>query len=419
MLKKIPTRELRLGMHLHRLEGSWINHPFWRERFLLTDAGDLRKLHECGVHECWIDTALGRDVEHRAWAAPPTPVPPVPASARASAPAAAPAAPAPAQPQRSFESELNQAADIYRRGRKAVIEMFAQARMGKAIDTEGCRELVEDVARSVRRNGGALVSLVRLKTRDDYSYMHSVAVCALMVALGRQLGMDEARCRQAGMAGLLHDVGKALMPLEVLAKPGKLTDEEWQIMRSHPERGYALLQEGGSSDAEAMDVALHHHERIDGGGYPHGLKADAITELARMGAICDVYDAVTSNRPYKAGWDPAESIARMASWKGHFDGKLFGAFVQSLGIYPTGSVVRLESARLAVVAEQSPTALLSPVVIVFFSTKSQMHVPPQRLDLAKPGCADRIVAREPAAAAQFGHTDDFWVDPDLLRRMQR
>jgi HD-GYP domain-containing protein (c-di-GMP phosphodiesterase class II) len=325
----------------------------------------------------------------------------------------------PVQPTEPPKAELRRAAAICRQGREAVANMFNEARMGRTVDTEAARALVEEVAASVERNAGALVSLARLKTKDDYTYMHSVAVCALMVALARTTDMSEAQCREAGMAGLMHDVGKAMMPLDLLGKPGKLTDEEWRMMRSHSERGHQLLLESATAPAAVMDVALHHHERFDGAGYPHGLAGEAISELSRMGAICDVYDAVTSNRPYKAGWDPAESIARMASWKGHFDRRLFTAFVHSLGIYPTGSVVRLESGRLAVVAEQNPEALLAPLVVVFFSTKSQLHVEPQRVDLSRQGCTDRIVAREAGAAAQFRHLDELWLDPELLRRIPR
>lgn len=432
MLKKIPTRDLRLGMHLHRLEGSWMQHPFWRSSFLIEDARDLKRLLACGVAECWIDVSLGVDVAPAA-ADPAAPVPAAvepTAAAPADAaeglrPAADPAAgQAPAalripRQRVSFGDELKEAAAICRRGREAMMSMFAEARLGRAVDTEGCRALVEDVAASVERNTGALVSLARLKTKDDYTYMHSVAVCALMVALARQLGMDEARCREAGHAGLLHDVGKALMPPEVLGKPGKLTEEEWRVMRSHPERGHRLLLDSGTAGEAALDVALHHHERVDGQGYPHRLTGASISEVARMGAICDVYDAITSNRPYKAGWDPAESVAKMASWKGHFDARLFAAFVHSLGIYPTGSVVRLESGRLAVVAEQSAGALLAPVVMVFFSTRSQMPIEPQRLDLSRPGCRDRIVAREAGAATQFRHIDELWMNPDLAQRVAR
>ncbi|CAD5372390.1 Phosphodiesterase [Rubrivivax sp. A210] len=431
MLKKIPVRQLRMGMHLHKLEGSWIDHPFWKTRFVIDDAADLRKLRACGVDECWIDVDLGLDVAGADDATLPTPArepDPEPAQARPEAPpplpragaAAAPAAPPrPPEPQTDLRAELKQAAAICNRGREAVLAMFGEARMGHTIDPETCLPLVEEISNSVARNAGALVSLARLKTVDDYSYMHSVAVCALMVALGRQLGFDEDACRAAGLAGLMHDIGKALMPLEVLNKPGRLTEEEFAIIRTHPERGRELLAEGGGSTAAMLDVVLHHHERVDGSGYPDKLSGEAFTQLARMGSVCDVYDAITSNRPYKKGWDPAESIARMASWKGHFDERIFGAFVRSLGIYPTGSLVRMASGRLAVVCEQNPANLVAPTVKVFFSTKTQLHITPTLLDLSRPGTTDRIVGREPRVVdgvPRFTHIDELWADPEALRR---
>jgi putative nucleotidyltransferase with HDIG domain len=296
--------------------------------------------------------------------------------------------------------------------------MFGQARMGRSVDPQLCLPLVLDIAASVSRNASALVSLSRLKTRDDYSYMHSVAVCALMVSLARQLGMDEAACREAGMAGLMHDIGKAVMPESVLQKPGRLSDSETRVIRTHPERGHELLVEGGTASASTLDVVLHHHERFDGQGYPHQLAGEGISLLARMGALCDVYDAVTSNRPYKMGWDPAESLARMASWRGQFDARLLAALVQSLGIYPTGSLVRLESQRLAVVLEQNPHALGQPKVSVFYSLRSEMQIEPREMDLAAPGCHDRIAARAPRKAGEFERLDELWADAETLHRVR-
>jgi putative nucleotidyltransferase with HDIG domain len=287
--------------------------------------------------------------------------------------------------------------------------MFQEVRMGKTVDAGSARALVEEISDSVLRNPGALISLARLKTADDYTYMHSVAVCAMMVALARQLNLDEAQIRSAGLAGLLHDLGKAVMPMDVLNKPGKLTDDEFLTIKSHPVQGHAMLLSGDNPDPVVLDVCLHHHEKVDGSGYPEGLMDDQISLFAKMGAVCDVYDAITSNRPYKAGWDPAESLHKMASWaRGHFDIMVFQAFVKSLGIYPVGSLVRLSSGRMGVVVEQSPKSLITPRVNVFFSTKSGCRIPPQLLDLSDPGCAEKIESREDPAKWKFHDLNALW-----------
>ena len=161
----------------------------------------------------------------------------------------------------------------------------------------------------MQRNAGALLGLVRLKSHDDYTFMHSVAVCTLMVVLSRRMGLTEAQVCEAGLAGLLHDVGKARIPLAVLNKPGALSADEYRLVQGHPRLGHDMLAEAGVPTAAVLDVCLHHHERPDGQGYPEGLCGADFSLQARMGAVCDVYDAITSNRPYKSGWGPADSIA--------------------------------------------------------------------------------------------------------------
>jgi putative nucleotidyltransferase with HDIG domain len=404
MYKKVPTPQLRLGMFIQALDGPWLSHPFWKTKFLLDDPADLQALQGSGVAAVWIDPARGADLADAA----PLRVAPAPAQA----PAGAGAATAPVAPARQrMGEEVARAAQLVNRSRQVVMHLFGEARMGRAIDAEQCLPLVEEVADSVSRNPSALISLARLKTKDDYTYMHSVAVCALMVALARQLGLSEQQTREAGLAGLLHDVGKMMMPLEVLNKPGALSDAEFEVMRSHPMRGFEALKEGGMVPDSALDVCLHHHEKMDGSGYPQRLSGEQISLLARMGAVCDVYDAITSNRPYKAAWDPAGSIQRMAQWQGHFDPLVFQSFVKSVGIFPVGTLVKLASGRLAVVVEQNQANLVAPVVRVFFSTKSRMPIPVQLLDLSQSGAGDKIVGREAAKDWGFGHLDQLWNQP--------
>ena len=170
-----------------------------------------------------------------------------------------------------MRQEYQRAAAICKAATGAVRHMFAEVRMGRAIDQEVARQVAEEITDSVLRNGGALISLARLKTADGYTYMHSVAVCALMVALARQLGLSEAETRAAGFAGLMHDLGKADVPLEVLNKPGRLSEDEFAQVRLHPEHGYQRLLAAGVDDPIALDVCLHHHERLDGKGYPKQL----------------------------------------------------------------------------------------------------------------------------------------------------
>lgn len=404
MLKKIGVEDLRLGMFVHELCGSWIDHPFWRSRLKLDDQAVLQQILDSPVREVMIDVTKGLDV-----AAPepePEPEPAPPPEPVKSIPAHV------AEPRVSLEAEMGRAAKVCATARGAVASMFQEARMGKAIDAKHALPVVEEISSSVRRNPGALIGLARLKNKDDYTYMHSVAVCALMVSLARQLKLDDQQTREAGMAGLLHDIGKMMVPLSILNKPGKLTDDEFVSVKNHPMEGYKLLKEGSGVSDITLDVCLHHHEKMAGNGYPDKLKGEQLSIFARMGAVCDVYDAITSNRPYKSGWDPSESIRKMAEWSGpHFDPAVFQAFVKSIGIYPVGTLVKLESGRLGVVTEQHEKSLLAPKVKVFFSTKSQSYIPPQVLDLAGPGLQDKIVGREDAAKWGLKNVNDFWTSP--------
>lgn len=391
MLKKIHVHDARLGMYVHELCGSWMDHPFWKKAFDLSDPKDLHTLQTCGLKEIWIDTEKGLDIEAHVVAIS-TENQQQKIERELQAAAASPIKPV---TRISMQEEVSRARKLQDKSKAAVTSMFKEARMGNAIHVADAAPLVDEIKQSISRNPEAFLNISRLKNKDDYTYLHSVAVCALMIALGKQMELSEEDIKDAGMAGLLHDVGKMMIPEEVLNKPGKLTDEEFEIIKAHPQRGWEVLNHAEGANTVALDVVLHHHERVDGTGYPEKISGDALSLFARMGAVCDVYDALTSNRCYKSGWEPAEALRKMAEWRnGHFDERIFHAFVKTIGIYPTGTLVRLKSGRLAIVMEQSEKGLLTPMVKAFFSTKANEPIMPEMIDLSK--SADSIANVEQA-----------------------
>ena len=379
MLKKIHVRNIRTGMFINEICGSWMDHPFWKKAFLLSIDADLKTLQTCGIQEVWIDTEKGLDVESKAVVSTGEEE-----KKKVEADLLKIATEPPPEPHTPIHDEMARARKLQAKSKEAVTSMFNEVRMGNAIKVSEAAPLVEEISQSIMRNPEAFLNLVRLKTKDDYTYMHSVAVCALMIALGKQLGLTGQDLKDAGLAGLLHDVGKMMIDDAVLNKPGKLTDEEFELIKEHPRKGWEVLQGSPDITAVALDVCRHHHERVDGTGYPDRISGEKLTLLARMGAVCDVYDALTSNRCYKNGWEPAEAIRKMAEWRnGHFDEKVFQAFVKTIGIYPSGTLVRLKSGRLAIVIEQTGKSLLTPIVKAFFSTKSNEPIMPEMIDLSR------------------------------------
>lgn len=391
MKRKVSTKELTVGMHIAEICGSWLNHPFWRSSFLVKDEKQIRELVRAGVTEVWIDDSKGvgvvvkveNETEDRAEVGQ-NPI-------------------KNEEPKRSFKEEAEFARKLKARAKEAMRELYEDARMGAALNVEGAANLVNEISGSLTRNSNALLNVMKLKNADDYTYFHSVAVCALMISLARELRMGEDEVRLAGTAGLMHDVGKAFMPMDVLNKPGKLTDEEFETIKAHPMEGWKAASAANGADSVVADVCRHHHEKTDGSGYPDGLSGDEISVYAKMGAICDVYDAITSNRCYKKGWGAAESIRRMAEWQaGHFDERIFKAFVKTVGIYPTGTLLNLRAGKLAIVTGQSGRGLLKPSAVAFYSWRGNERLLPEKVVI---NGADDVMGTE--KAEDWGFDEDF------------
>jgi HD-GYP domain-containing protein (c-di-GMP phosphodiesterase class II) len=390
MLKKVDSSQLRVGMYIHDLDCSWIEHPFVRNRFLLTTEDEIRKIRSAKIRGVVIDCSKGLGVTDAPTLAESRDQTESELQNLVSTPAQPSLAPQPARA--SMAEELQRAANIRRQAAGLVREVMQDARLGKAIELERVTPVVENITASILRNPGALLGLLRIKGKDDYTFLHSVSVCTLLVAFCRSRNMNDEITYQAGLGGLLHDTGKALVPDHILNKPGRLTNEEFEIIKRHPQDGHDLLLKTPGIGPIPLDITLHHHERRDGSGYPDKLGADDISELAQMAAIVDVYDAITADRVYHKGLPAAEALRKIYEWsKFHFNPVLAQEFVRCVGIYPVGTLVMLESERLAVVVEPHESSLLTPKVNVFYDSRSRSYIRPETVDLAR---EDKIVRHE-------------------------
>jgi HD-GYP domain-containing protein (c-di-GMP phosphodiesterase class II) len=393
MLKKVDASQLKVGMYIHDLSCDWMTHPFVRNRFLLSSDDEIRKIINAGIHDVVIDSAKGLDVQDAPTLAE--------AQAATEREIVEIVAKAPVVTRVSLGEEMKRAVQIRHQASTLVRKVMQDARLGKAIELDQVQPVVQSITESILRNPGALTGLLRIKNKDDYTFLHSVSVCTLLVAFCRSRNLAADVTHQAGLGGLLHDTGKALVPDAILNKPGPLTDEEFAIIKRHPQDGYNILRQSPEIGPIPLDITLHHHERRDGSGYPGKQGDDQISELAQMAAIVDVYDAITADRCYHKGISAAAALRKIYEWsKFHFNPRFAQEFMRCVGIYPVGTMVMLESGRLAVVIEPHETNLLAPKVNVFFHTKKNVYIKPETLDLSRGlgfGGGDKIVGHESPA----------------------
>ncbi|QTD55208.1 HD-GYP domain-containing protein [Parasphingorhabdus cellanae] len=382
-------------MFIDSLECSWLESPFWRSRFPITDAEQLETLLSSDVYWVQIDDSKGKGLP-----GPSSPQSQVRVETPTHVKTVTKAAPSPAVQKRPAISvmerqeikrlspreraaEMRRASTTIKRSREDVMTLFEDARLGNSVKSEKMAPLVERISNSVDIDPSVILNMARLKTKDEYTYLHSVAVCALMINLGRKLRLPEAQIHDIGMAGMLHDVGKTSIPDSILLKPGKLEDAEWTTVRDHPQRGHDILSASEGVSDIALEVCLRHHEKMDGTGYPGKMEADDLSIFTRMSSICDVYDALTSQRPYNVPLSASQALAKMQSWSGHFDQLILRDFVDSLGILPVGTLVKLDHNELAIVIGESPTDFAAPIVRSFHSMDKDRAIAPQDIDTGR------------------------------------
>ena len=370
-------------MYIDDLDCKWMDHPFAVSKFAVRDSATIQKIASAGIRHVYINAVKGKDVDD----APS--IHEVEAALQEKLEESADSTSEPGSV--CVASELSRAKSLFRQTTSVVRNLMEDARVGKQVEVETLEPFAERMVQSVFRNHHALTGISRIKTKDEYTFMHCVSVAGLLVTFAREQGFPEEEIHQVAIGGLIHDIGKTMTPQEVLNKPGKLDPEEFQVMKSHVTYSREILEETMGISKTAMDISVLHHERIDGTGYPLGLSGEQISLIGKMSAIVDVYDALTSVRVYKDAWEPTLALKKLIEWSpDHFDSELVQHFIRCLGIYPVGSLVELESGLLGIVLEPGED-LLRPVLRIIYHGKKRRYEKVRDIDLAKT-MNDRIVA---------------------------
>ncbi len=376
---KIHVSDLKIGMFVQDICGRWINNPFWRNSMMIENFDHLEQFRSSSLDYVWVNPSKGRGLEPESEIEdeeerPPAASPPAPKITKIIKENSTP----------SFDGEYERARLFSKHMLSTLDFALSDTINSGTVDHQSLSEINSDVVRSVSRNPNALVSLMlNEQFKRGYDQQHALSLSALMVALGMQLNLDRETLTRVGMAGLLMDIGKTALPQALMKKQGKLTEEEFELVKQHPILGKEILTKSGIHDEIVLDVCLNHHERSDGSGYRQGLTNDQLSLPAKMAAVCDVYHAIISTKNYSGTYNPAIAIRKMTEWQSaHFDRSVFQAFVRVVGVYPVGTLLQLRSGRIGVVIQQVEN-LAKPTVKIFYSLKTNSYIAPEIVDLTK------------------------------------
>lgn len=365
-LTKLHVAELRVGMYVAKLDRDWLDTPFIMQGFQIEDEEDIDIVSEY-CEFVWVDTA------------------PMKGSQYSSSAGTARSAPSRAyQPQVEIQEEQKKIVNAFRAARSETKNMLNNLRLGDAINTEQAKETVSECVQSVIRHPDALLWMARIRDEREYTAEHSLNVCILAIAFGRQLGLDEKDLEKLGLCGLLHDVGKMRVPIEILDKQGPLTDKEMRMMKAHTVHGRNLLMSTPSIYAGAIDTAYSHHEKMDGTGYPRKIPGTGVSFFTRIIAIVDAYDAMTADRCYSRAKTSTEALKVIYESRGtHFDEQLSLKFIQTIGLYPPGSIVELYTGEVGIVLESNQNFRHLPRVILVLDTEKKQREKERLIDLGQ------------------------------------
>ncbi|KAA3627720.1 MAG: HD-GYP domain-containing protein [Proteobacteria bacterium] len=281
-----------------------------------------------------------------------------------------------------MEDELQAAKASQGIAEKALQKILVDLKRGKDLVLTQAREAVSGLVESVIRNPNALIWLSQMKTLDNYTYGHSIDVCGYLLAFGRHLGLTKSELQVLGLGGLLLDIGKAQLPLPLLQKRGKLTNEEFELIRSHVVLGLEALRSAKGVPARVLEMVRDHHERMDGSGYPNATDGEQLGVFARMAAIVDTFDAITSERPYASALSSHQALRRLYEWReSQFHTGLVEQFIECLGTYPVGSIVELNTGQIAIVLAQNRFRQLKPKLMLVMDSSKKLYGTMDVLDM--------------------------------------
>lgn len=395
-IKQIPVAALRPGMFICDFNAGWMAHPFVVNHLRVSNEQQVEEIASYGIQTVHIDTRKGIDMEN---------APTLDEVVTSSRHEMLDSANQDGQRKKGDEdrgrppsvADIRRARQVLSMATERLQVAMVDARLGKSIDIPALRESAESISAAVVRNSNAMALVCRLRKRDEYTFSHSINVSVLLARFSHHLGHSTEMTQQIAFGGLLHDIGKMTIDTDVLNKPGKLTVDEYDHMKTHVSRGLTFVEPYGLPEP-ALAVIREHHERRDGSGYPMAMGQDAISIAGRMAAIVDVYDAISTERVYHKALPAPETMRRIFEWQHHFDPTLVNSFIRCLGIYPTGSLVRLKSDRLAIVLSHDPKSLVRPLLRIIFDVRRNAYLPPEDVDLGSRQWIEResIVGHEDA-----------------------
>lgn len=390
-LVRVQTKDLKVGMFVHDVGRRWIGHPWPRKSKLITSENDIKQLKRYGIREVTVD--LNRNRRPRTEAVEEIQedghetIEELPAVEN--------------EPVELFEEppelipiedEIPRAREVYFTALETAREFTIAARAGRQVNVAKVRENIEELIDSAFRNRDAALALLKLKFYDEYIFTHSLNVAVLAIGMGFHMNLTRADILNLGMGAMLHDLGKTGVPLAILNKKGRLTDEEYNTIKGHPLIGARLLEKHQEVPPQTIDLTRHHHERIDGSGYPDGLSGDELNSMLTITSLSDVYDALSSDRIYHKGLLPHEALKTIFALRDkQFNRLWIERFVQCLGIYPAGTLIQLNSGEIGVVSSINRSMLLRPVIRPIFDRFGRRATDKDFLDLQDSKYLDRSI----------------------------